>query len=245
MSSVHKIIISCIVGLCFVGGSLALGLSFYKAKAPVRTVSVVGSATKDFNSDLIIQRFTITVEDQNIKDGYAKMKKAREAVEKYLKENGVDLKDVSFKNVSSYKDEDYIYDRAKDYGYYQFRCYKFSQEVRIESNAVKKIEALNLSYLTSDEVKVDVYDPSYYYTKLSDLKIEMLANATKDAKERAETIVKNAGGKLGGLKVSSMGVFQITSPNSSDEDYEWGGAFNTSSYKKSASITMRLTYYVK
>lgn len=245
MSNAHKIIISCIVGLCFVGGALALGLSFYKAKAPVRTVSVVGLAEKDFNSDLIVQSFTISVEDQNKKDGYAKIKKAKETVENYLKSNGVDLKDVSFKNVSSNEEQEYIYDRAAQRSFYQFKCYSFSQSVRIESKDIEKIENLNLSDLLDEDMQIDVYEPSYYYTKLSDLKIEMLANATKDAKERAETIVKNAGGELGGLKVSNMGVFQITSPNSNNEDYEWGGAFNTSSYKKRASITMRLTYYVK
>jgi hypothetical protein len=40
-----------------------------------------------------------------------------------------------------------------------------------------------------------------------------------------------------------MGIFQITGQNSS-EDYSWGGAFNTSSKRKTASITMRLEYLV-
>ena len=69
--------------------------------------------------------------------------------------------------------------------------------------------------------------------------------ASQDAKNRAETITKNAGAKLGDLKSANMGVFQITKPNSSEEDYTWGGAFNTSSKEKRASINMRLTYYVK
>ena len=78
-----------------------------------------------------------------------------------------------------------------------------------------------------------------------DLKLEMLAEASKNARERAETITKNAGGKLGDLKTATTGVFQITAPNSADEDYSWGGAFNTSSKQKHVSINMRQTYYVK
>ena len=81
--------------------------------------------------------------------------------------------------------------------------------------------------------------------KLADLKLQMLAEASQDAKSRAETITKSAGAKLGDLKSANMGVFQITKPNSSEEDYTWGGAFNTSSKEKRASINMRLTYYVK
>jgi hypothetical protein len=48
---------------------------------------------------------------------------------------------------------------------------------------------------------------------------------------------------LEGLKNATMGIFQITGQNSS-EDYSWGGAFNTSSKRKTASITMRLEYLV-
>lgn len=41
-----------------------------------------------------------------------------------------------------------------------------------------------------------------------------------------------------------MGIFQITGQNS-DEDYSWGGTFNTESKEKTASITMKLDYKVK
>ncbi len=245
MSNINKIIISCILGLCFVGGALALGLSFFKAKAPVRTVSVVGMASRDFQSDLIVQTFTYSVLDMDMKSGYEKIKHENEVVKKFLQDNGIDMKDVTFKTVSTNREEEYVYDRATERSHYEFVGYRLTQSVRIESKNISAIEKLNLADLMSEDINVDIDNPSYYYTKLADLKIAMLADATKDAQNRANTIVKNAGGKLGGLKTSNMGVFQITAPNSNDEDYEWGGAFNTTSKNKRVSITMRLTYYVK
>jgi hypothetical protein len=86
--------------------------------------------------------------------------------------------------------------------------------------------------------------PRYYYTKMADLKIEMIRKATEDARLRAETIAANSGSELGDLESASMGVFQITGQNS-NEDYSWGGAFNTADKKKTASITMRLLYEVE
>ena len=74
-----------------------------------------------------------------------------------------------------------------------------------------------------------------------ELKIEMIAEATKDAQIRASQIADNAGGSLGKLKRADMGVFQIVAQNSSEE-YSWGGSFNTSSKRKTASITVRLEY---
>ena len=43
------------------------------------------------------------------------------------------------------------------------------------------------------------------------------------------------------LKNAKMGGFQIVGQNSS-ESYSWGGSFNTSSKRKTASITMKLEY---
>jgi hypothetical protein len=76
---------------------------------------------------------------------------------------------------------------------------------------------------------------------LAELKIKMIESATKVARLRAEKIAKQAGGSLGSLKTADLGVFQITGQNSS-EYYSWGGSFNTSSKKKTASVTIRLKY---
>jgi uncharacterized protein len=51
--------------------------------------------------------------------------------------------------------------------------------------------------------------PQYLYTKLADLKIEMLAEATKDASTRAKQIAENSGCKLGAVRDARMGVMQI------------------------------------
>jgi uncharacterized protein len=72
--------------------------------------------------------------------------------------------------------------------------------------------------------------PMYFYTKIADLKIDMLALATKDARNRAGKIAENAGSKLGELKSAKMGVFQITPINSNEvSDY---GINDTSSIEK-------------
>ena len=69
----------------------------------------------------------------------------------------------------------------------------------------------------------------------------MISKATEDARLRAEKIAEFSGGKLGKIVSAKMGVFQITGQNS-NEDYSWGGTFNTSSKEKTASITMKLVY---
>ena len=53
-----------------------------------------------------------------------------------------------------------------------------------------------------------------------------------------------SGAKIDKLQNAQMGIFQITGQNS-NEEYSWGGTFNTSSKEKKASITIKLTYKIK
>jgi hypothetical protein len=108
---------------------------------------------------------------------------------------------------------------------------------------VDKVENISrqVSELINSGIEFYSNSPEYYYTKLAELKIEMIAAATKDANIRAKKIAENAGSKVGRLKNADMGVFQIVAQNSSEE-YSWGGSFNTASKRKTATITVKLQY---
>ena len=80
-----------------------------------------------------------------------------------------------------------------------------------------------------------------FYTGLKDLKLDLLSKATADAKARASIIATEAGADIGELKSAEMGILQIVGQYS-DDDYSWGGTFNTSSKLKTASITIDLSY---
>ena len=72
--------------------------------------------------------------------------------------------------------------------------------------------------------------PSYIYTKLADLKIAMLADATKDATTRAQQIAGNSGSKLGPILDARMGVMQINPAHSYETSDS--GRNDTSSFEK-------------
>jgi len=123
--------------------------------------------------------------------------------------------------------------------------YILTQSLQIESKEVEKVEKISreITELLNKGIQFYSQAPRYYYTRLADLKIEMISKATEDARLRAEKIAENSGGKLDDLISAKMGIFQITGQNS-NEDYSWGGTYNTSSKEKTASITMKLNYEV-
>ena len=102
----------------------------------------------------------------------------------------------------------------------QFSQEKHTQSVEIESKEVDKIEKVSreITELLNQGVQFYSQAPRYYYTKLADLKIEMISKATEDARLRAENIAKFSGGNLSTLESAKMGIFQITGQNSG-EDY--------------------------
>ena len=124
--------------------------------------------------------------------------------------------------------------------------YGVSQTFTVSSNNLPIVERVyqKISELYGSGINFSSEKPLYYYTRLNDLKMEMLNRASANAYERAQTIAKGSDASVGALVSSSMGVFQIVGLNSDDE-YSWGGTFNTSSKEKVASITVRTTYRVR
>jgi hypothetical protein len=51
--------------------------------------------------------------------------------------------------------------------------------------------------------------PTYLYTKLNDVKPEMIAQATKNAREAAQEFAEHSDSDVGNIKYASQGVFQI------------------------------------
>ena len=71
----------------------------------------------------------------------------------------------------------------------------------------------------------------------------MLKAASEDALKRATAIAEGSNRKVGKLQRTQMGVFQVVGLYS-DEDYSWGGSFNTSSREKTISVTVKSSYSV-
>jgi hypothetical protein len=105
----------------------------------------------------------------------------------------------------------------------------------LEKRAPSELSARGLTFTNDGE--------EFYYTKFSDLKVAMLAEATKNAQKRADEIAKSTGRAVGDLKSADMGVFQVTAVNSVDvNDY---GSYDTSALEKQVTAVVRGSFYIK
>jgi uncharacterized protein len=232
-----------IIAMAIVIAAFTFSHAFKNRNKSNDTISVTGLGKKDFVSDLIVWSGSFIKNSIDLKLAYAELDKDRENTKKYLVSKGIKPENIVFSAVDIEKKFDEIFDNSGVKIKSTFIGYQLKQKVQIESHEVDKVEEISrqVSELINSGVEFYSDKPEYYYTKLSELKIEMIAEATKDANIRAKKIAENADSDLGRLKKADMGVFQIVAQNSSEE-YSWGGSFNTSSKRKTASITVSLVY---
>ncbi|MCA6079023.1 SIMPL domain-containing protein [Fulvivirga sedimenti] len=222
-----------------------LSYSFLNRNENSNSIQVTGLGRQDFTSDLIVWSGNFSRQAMNLDDAYNQLKNDQQSVRSYLVGKGIPSDSITFSAVDINQQYDYEYDN-RGQSVRKFNGYLLTQRVEIESDAVDLVEQISreVTELINQGLTFNSYPPQYYYTRLADLKLEMIAEATRDATERAGRIAENSGSGLGSLKSAQMGVFQIIARNS-NEDFSWGGTYNTSSKMKTATITMKLRFGVR
>lgn len=240
-----RIVNSVIIGLAFIIGLFVVGKAYESTSKALETIKVTGSAEKDFVSDLIVWKGFYSRKSMDLKSAYAQLKEDENTVRTYLAGKGIQNNEIVFSSVNINKEFDYKTDQNGRSIGQEFSGYNLTQTVTIQSSNVDKIDQISreATELIQQGIEFTSSAPLFYYTKLTQIKMDLLAKASADGKQRAEIIAKNAGSSLGKLKNANLGVFQITGKNS-DEDYSYGGTFNTLSKEKTGSITIRMEFAV-
>ena len=234
-----------IFAIAIVASSIFLGKAYTDRNKKDGEIQVTGLGKTDFSSDLIVWEGIFSADNADLKQAYLTLEEKKLTINNYLSKKGIKPEELIYSAVKTNEKTKQLYTTNGEYAGQEFVGYELTQSVQIESKEVDKIEKVSreITELLNQGVQFYSKAPRYYYTKLADLKIEMISKATEDARIRAENIAKFSGGNLSDLESAKMGIFQITGQNSG-EDYSWGGTFNTANREKTASITMKLVYKV-
>lgn len=241
-----RYITAAIIGLAFIIGLFVIANAYKSRAKSQQSIGVTGSAEKDFVSDLIVWKGSYSRKSMDLKNAYADLKNDENSIRAYLSGKNIPDNEIVFSSVNINKEYNYPTDaNGRSIGQ-EFTGFNLTQTVRIESKEVEKINQLSreATELIQKGIEFNSQAPLFYYTKLTEIKMDLLAKASADGKQRAEIIAKNAGSSLGKLKKATLGVFQITGKNT-DEDYTYGGTFNTSSLNKTGSITIKMEFAVE
>lgn len=235
-----------ILGICFavatIISTVILSQAFVKIKKfSSEVIEVTGSAEKNLTSDKIVWSASFSRRGPQMIGAFGNLKNDLKIVIEYLKSKGVKEEEIVVLPVTT----DILYkknDKGNDTN--EIESYLLSQDIEIQSNEVVKISEVSRQSTELIEKGIEFISqpPEYFYTKLAELKLEMLAQASADAKKRAEQIVQSAGNKIGVMRSAKMGIFQITPANS----YETSdlGMNDTSSLEKKASAVVHAEFAI-
>jgi hypothetical protein len=219
-----------VVGIAFIVGMSIFGGFFLQSRKVDNGLRVVGYASKMFESDLV--KWTLSVQQNTDVNGlqgaYGKLTKDVNDFRDILIERGLQDKDISIQPPSS----------NPTYNYGQITGYNVNQSLYILSGDIDKVEdlALDPQFFGERGLVMERSTLEYLYSKLPDLKQQLIGEATADAFARAREITGAAKSKVGKLRSARTGVFQITEPYSTEvSDY---GYYNTNTRTKSISVTV-------
>jgi hypothetical protein len=198
-----------VFGLAIIAASIILGNAVINRNKKVGTISVTGLGETNFTSDLIVWEAKFSQVNSDLKQAYSDLKKDKETILYYFKSQGLSDNIIVFNAVQTHKNFKQNYTADGKYLGQEFTGYTLSQTVQINSNEVEKVEKISREATELLNKGIELYSipPRYYYTKLEDLKIEMVAQATNNAHVRAKSIADNSRTKLGELSCSPNGHF--------------------------------------
>lgn len=220
------------LGLATLGYFLANAAIDYKLYD--RSVTVKGLSEREYKADIVIWPIQFSVADNNLAELYKAIDEQTLTIRNFLEKNGIASQEISSSTPS-------ITDKsAQQYGNNaraEFR-YTATQNVTVYSENIDATRGVMgaLSQLGKQGIVFTGNDyqgrTEYLFSRLNDVKPEMIEEATTKAREVAEKFASDSKSSLGKIKRASQGQFSI-----SDRD-------NHTPHIKKVRVVSTVEYYL-
>ena len=200
---------------------------------------VTGSVKRPIRSDYIVWRLSVSTQGAIAQSAYRDLDGQTKRLRAYLKEKQVPEEAVTSSAIETTAIPE-VAANGRETG--QISAYRLTQRFEIRSPDVERYTGLSRSAteLINEGLNLVSEPPQYLYTQLDKVRVEMVAEAAKDAKARAEAIASSTGNRVGPVRGAKTGVFQITPRNSTDvSDY---GIYDTTSLEKDITAVVSMTF---
>jgi hypothetical protein len=208
-----------------------------------QVINVTGSARKNVRSDLVVWRANFSVEAPTLLEAQQKLQADWAKVTAFLREHSfaefaalpVQIRDITARQRNNEDDTTGTVRVG----------YRLSQAIEVRSGEVERLPRLagDSGELLQQNVAFVSEGFEFIYTKAGEAKVEMMAEATRDARARAEQIAGPGGRKIKELRSAHMGVVQINPLYSSATS--WEGNNDTASLEKTITATVGATFAMK
>lgn len=218
-----------LVAFAWIAGNAALDVKLHE-----RTVEVKGLAEREVPADTVIWPLSYQVASNDLNELYESIAGKNEIIRRFLADHGLDLSEVS----SSGPD---VVDRhAQSWGDTAQIEYRYSATaaVTLYSHDVEAVRKAMSDVIALGRSGIALSGPQYgnqvqfLFTRLNDIKPDMLEDATVNARAAAEKFAEDSESTLGKIRRANQGVFSI-----SDRD-------STTPHIKKVRVVSTIEYYL-
>ena len=220
------------LGLMLLGIFVRNGISSISSNQ--RVVTVRGLSEREVLANKVTWPIVSKAVGNDLTSLYNQVAHTDSAIVTFLKSNGISEKEYQ---VNAPKVQDM---QADNYGNSQIPYrYNVTTVVGVTSSQVDKVNQLmnKVSDLMAQGIAIVAgdynYQTLYEFTELNKIKPDMVADATKNAREAAEKFADDSKSKLGKIKSASQGQFSI-------EDRD-----QYTPYIKNVRVVSTIQYYLK
>jgi uncharacterized protein len=251
-----------VVGITLIALALIGIGGVQRLRARTYSIDVTGSAVRTIRSDLAVWKFTVAYTGYDeYKSLYQKLKPVPQAVETFLKTQGLDGDEVQVgaseviaedasREVECKPNEDNCRTVVQGKIVLRYKTiprtrYTVSRSFTVESAKVDRVmKASNaVDALFDQNIVVGGSELKLIYTKLAELRLELVKAASEDAFKRADLIAQPVGKRITMIEDGRLGVFQINAKN--DPSISDIGNFDTTSLEKDVRAIVNATYRIE
>ena len=227
------------VAIVFAAGLLGRGIVQFRLAD--RYVSVKGVAERDVVADVGIWPLRFVAAADLLESARDKIETDRRRVTAFLMRAGLDSSAISLRSLEVLDAE------ANRYSQGPVRSrYIVNMTLVVRSNDVERLSRASQSIgeLVAAGVVLSAGEyggggPTYLFTRLNDLKPEMLAESTANARKAAQQFALESGSKVGAIRRAYQGVFEILPRDQAR------GIDQSSEIRKVLRVVSTLEYYLQ
>ncbi len=207
-----------------------------------QTIRVTGSASQNVTADKASWTIQIKNNKSSLKEGYAKLNADTKTAINFFTSNGISENNIEVSSINSYENYKRFPNGNTTNEVESYHLYRY---ITVKSNNINKLTEISqkVDELIDKDINLSSENVQYFVSNLDDIKVKMVGEASKNAKERAKSIISGTNGEIGVMTGAKMGVFQIVPLDSTEvNDY---GINDTSSIEKKVVATVTATFAVK
>ena len=218
-----------------------VGEGFFKGRAADRFVTVKGVSERDVTSDVALWPLRFVSTNDDLKQAQAAIKQSHQQVLTFLERHGIDAKAAE---VQKLEVNDLLANPYRS-GPAQSR-YIITETLMVRTDEPETVQKASqaVGELVDEGVVLSstggpAIGPTFLFTRLSELKPEMIAEATAEARRAAEQFAKDSGSEIGAIRRANQGVFVILARDRAP------GIMEGSQLHKTVRVVATIEYYLK